>query len=87
MREGQRTKTQAQAELRSDAHLSEASFSQNFDEQEVVQVHPLDFRSNVTFDLPVLPVCLVLHFDAASSTSSSTSSFAFMTVPRYRGNR
>lgn len=70
--------------LKSYAYLSKASFSQNFDEHKVVQVHPLDFRSDVTFDCSILPASFALHSNTASVyTSSSTS----ISVPRYSSNR
>lgn len=34
-------------------HLPKAPFSQNLDEHEVLQVHPFDFRSDVTLDASI----------------------------------
>lgn len=34
-------------------HLSKAAFSQNFDENKVLQVHPFDFRSHVTLNASI----------------------------------
>lgn len=50
------------------AHLPKAPFAQNFDEEEVVQVHPLDFWSHVTFDRSVLFAPFTLHSNAAAAT-------------------
>ena len=66
------------------SHLSEASLPQDFDEEEVVQVHPLHLRNDVTFDLSVLLTSVSLHADAASITSSSSSSSTCISVSRHR---
>lgn len=70
--------------LNSYAYLSKASFSQNFDEHKVMQVHPLDFRSDVTFDRSILSASFALHSNTASVTTSSSTSIG---VPRYGSNR
>jgi len=56
------------------SHLSKASFSQNFNEQKVTEVHPLHLWSAVTFDFPVLLASASLPSDTVFFASFSSSS-------------
>lgn len=67
--------------LKWSTHLPKAPFPQNFDEEKVVQVHPLDFWSHVTFDRSILFFSFTLYAAATASFSSSVG------VPRDSGDR
>lgn len=76
--------------LKWSSHLPKAPFPQNFDEDKVVQVHPLDFWSHVTFDRSILFVSFALYATTAAATATVAAvaaSFSFSVVPRDSGDR
>lgn len=69
---------------KSSTYLPKASFSQNFDEHKVVQVHPLDLRNDVTFDRSILSTSFTLPLNLAAITASFPT---LIGIPRYSSNR
>lgn len=54
-------------------HLPKAPFSQNLDEHKVVQVHPFDFRSDVTLDASIFMTSVACSTPATPSFLPATA--------------